>query len=212
MDNTSKAIEVFDEFAVSYQDKFMHLDTFHDSYDIFCNCMGDETASVLDLACGPGNISHYLLSKHPRYRLTGIDLSPNMIRLAALNNPSGKFLVMDCRKFAELEQVFDGIIAGFYLPYLTIEETEQFIETAYRQLGPKGVLYISTMEDKHEKSGFKKGSSGKEIYMQYHEAMHLQQTLERCGFTVTEIQRKPYPEKDGSITTDLVIIACKALK
>ena len=44
-------------------------------------------AEVLDVACGPGHISNYLLENDPTVKLHGIDLSPRMLELASENCP-----------------------------------------------------------------------------------------------------------------------------
>ena len=81
------AIEVFDKCATIYQDKFMDLKLYHDSFNVFCSHIKKANPDILDVACGPGNITHYLLKKRPDFKILGIDLSPNMIALAQKNNP-----------------------------------------------------------------------------------------------------------------------------
>ena len=67
MDKSKQAAELFDHFAKAYQDKYMDLSLYHDSLDLFCRSITKKEADVLDIACGPGNITHYLLKKAPRF-------------------------------------------------------------------------------------------------------------------------------------------------
>jgi predicted TPR repeat methyltransferase len=76
-------------------------------------------------------------------------------------------------------------------------------------LNDGGLLYLSTMEDDYEKSGFRKGSTGDEIYMHYYPKAFLVEALQNAGFKILKAKRQDYPEKDGSQTIDLILIAQK---
>src|ERR1700751_220505 len=102
MDKTNMAIAVFDKYAQQYQDKFMRLDAYHDSFDLFCRSIKKENAAVLELACGPGNITRYLLKQRPDLNILATDLSVNMLALAKKNNPTAAFKLMDCRDIDKL--------------------------------------------------------------------------------------------------------------
>ncbi len=203
------AIEVFDKYALQYQEKFMDLELYNDTFDVFCQYIPTENATVLDVACGPGNITAYLLRKRPDFKILGIDLAQNMLNLAQINNPTAEFQLMDCRDIALIGKKYNAIMCGFCLPYLSREEAAKLIVDAYRLLEHEGVLYLSTMEDDYSKSGLKKSSSGSEIYMHYHPGDELVDALNEIGFKIIDLQRKDFPTNDGSKTTDLVIIAQK---
>ncbi|MEZ2440338.1 trans-aconitate 2-methyltransferase [Chitinophaga sp. RCC_12] len=207
MDKLQQAINVFDKRAVQYQDKFMDVALYHDSFDLFCNNIPKHEAAVLEIACGPGNITRYLLQQRPDIHVLGIDLAPNMLELARSNNPPAEFLLMDARDILQLNKLFDGIMCGFCLPYLSREEAVKMIGDTARLLAPGGVFYISTMEDDYARSGIQRSSAGDELYMYYHQADYLVNALEENGFKIMDLQRKQYPAADGSITTDLIIIA-----
>ncbi|MDR6569092.1 class I SAM-dependent methyltransferase [Chitinophaga ginsengisegetis] len=207
MDKLQMAINVFNKRAVQYQDKFMDVALYHDSFDLFCNSIPKQTAAVLEIACGPGNITRYLLQKRPGFQLLGIDLAPNMLELARSNNPQAEFMLMDGRDILRLNKLFDGIMCGFCLPYLSREEAVKMIGDAARLLLPGGIFYISTMEDDYARSGFQRSGAGDELYMYYHQADYLVNALNANGFKIMDIRRKQYPAADGSTTTDLIIIA-----
>ena len=209
MDKTKIAVSVFDKMARSYQDKFMDVSLYGDSFDLFCKEIKTQNASVLELACGPGNITKYLLDKRPDLKILGTDLAPNMISLAKNNNPSAEFQLLDCRTILSLGKKFDAIMCGFCLPYLSKEETKQLVSDSYKILNSGGVLYISTMEDDYNKSGLRKGSGGDEIFMHYYEEYFLTGALLENNFTIIDVSRKEYPGQDGSKITDLIILAKK---
>jgi len=187
----------------------MDFDLYNDTFDLFCKSIEKENAEILELACGPGNITKYLLQQRSDFRVLGTDLAPKMIELAQQNNPTAEFQIMDCRVFLKLNRTFDGIMCGFGLPYLSKEDAVQLIKDAGNCLNKNGVLYLSTMEDDYNKSGLKKGSTDDEIFMHYHQADYLSHALEQNGFQLITLQRKDFPEQNGTITTDLILIARK---
>lgn len=209
MDNNNLAVHVFNKLAEDYQKKFMDVEAYHNSFDIFCESIKTPNAAILELACGPGNITQYLLNKRPDFIIQGTDLAENMIALAQINNPSVEFKVLDCRAIDCLSQKFDGIMCGFGLPYLSKEEAIKLILDAANILKPDGVLYLSTMEDDYSKSGLKRGSSGDELYIYYHQADYLTEALATNNFKIIDLQRQDYQFPDGSKNIDLLIIAKK---
>ena len=214
MSKTKNTIKIFDQFAKRYQEKFMDMDLYLPSYDMFCSFVEKENAEILELACGPGNITKYLLSKRPDFKILGSDLSSKMIELAKTNNPEAEFQVMDCRDIGQMDEKYDAILCGFGLPYLSKEEALKLIADASTLLNPHGVLYLSTMEDDYSKSGFQGASFGGEdqLFIHYHQADYLTQALEDNGFKVLELQRQDYPEQDGTTTIDLIILAEKVIR
>jgi 2-polyprenyl-3-methyl-5-hydroxy-6-metoxy-1,4-benzoquinol methylase len=209
MNKTQTAVDIFNKWASAYQGKFMDVGLYADTLDLFCSGITRQDADVLELACGPGNITKYLLNKRPNFNILGTDLAPNMIELAKANNPNAKFQWMDCRDIDKLTKKYNGLMCGFCLPYLSKEEAIKLIGDAAKLLYEEGVLYISTMEDDYNKSGLKKGSKGDEIFIHYHQADYLTETLEKTGFRIIELKRQDFPEQDGSKTTDLILIAKK---
>lgn len=209
MNKTKIAVDIFDKYAELYQNKFMDTSLYHDSFDLFCSSIKKQNAEILELACGPGNITHYLLKKRPDFKILGTDLSPNMIELAKINNPSANFQLMDSRAIDQLNNKYDGVMCGFCLPYLEKEEAIQLIADASTILNPNGVMYISTMEDDYSKSGPKAGSQGDIMYMHYHQADYLTEALSKNGFSIIDISRKHTEMTDGTKVTDLLIIAGK---
>lgn len=211
MDKNKLAIALFDKHAKSYQDKYMNVDLYRDSLDLFCETTAIEGASILELACGPGNVTRYLLNKRPDFKILGTDLAPNMLELARKNNPEAEFLLMDCRDIARIEKQYDGIMCGFCLPYLSKDEATALIAAASVLLKNKGVFYISTMEDDYEKSGWQGPSSGgpDQLFLYYHQADYLSEALLDNGFSILDEQRITYPGTGDAITTDLILLAQK---
>jgi ubiquinone/menaquinone biosynthesis C-methylase UbiE len=110
MDKNKIAVALFDKLAHGYQEKYMDVALYHDTLDWFCENLQTPNASILELACGPGNITKYLLEQRPDFKIIGTDLAPKMIELAAINNPNAQFQLMDCRELASHDAKYDGVM------------------------------------------------------------------------------------------------------
>lgn len=201
--------EIFNQYALDYQTKFMDVGLYHSSFDLFCSHTPKAHAQVLEIACGPGNITRYLLEKRPDFKILGIDLAEKMVELAKINNPTAEFVVMDCRDIHLLNQQYDAIMCGFCLPYLSKEDAIKLIKDASDLLSPNGVLYLSTMEDDYNKSSLQTSSSGDQTFMYFHQADYLVQALEENGFKIISLSRQDYPAKEDAKIIDLLILAGK---
>lgn len=207
MDRNQVAVSVFNQRAESYAHKYMDVTMYSKSFEFLCNTIQNSEANILDVACGPGNISKHIINKRPDWKINGIDLAPQMIQLARDNNPTANFIVGDCRDLLSLPQNYDAIISGFFFPYLSKAEVVQFISDSSKKINKGGLLYISTMEDDYENSGHTKGSSGDEIYMHYHEEGYISEALIKNNFKIIYSEKIKSVASDNSDTTDLILIA-----
>jgi cyclopropane fatty-acyl-phospholipid synthase-like methyltransferase len=209
MDNYEQTFQTWDQLACQYQDKFMNLNIYNDTYDLFCREVKIPRACVLEIGCGPGNITKYLLSRRPDFKIEGVDVSPNMIKLARANNPSAEFKIMDCREMDRWTSTVDAIICGFCMPYLSKEDCAKFIKDCAALLPSGGILYFSIIEDAYAKSGYETSSDGNhKMFVYYHEAIYLQEHLKQNDFKLMHTERKLYPKKEKT-ETHLIFIARK---
>jgi len=211
MDKYRETFETWNKLADLYQDKFMDLDLYNETYDFFCDLLGNEKSSILELGCGPGNITRYLLSKKPYLNILATDSSPNMIELAKKNNPSASFSVMDCRSLDQMKSKFNALVCGFCLPYLSPYNCEKLINDSFNILNENGLLYISFVEGDSKKSGFQSGSSGDRIYFYYHSIDAVTGYLDKNNFEVIRTFKLPYSTSNNEIDQHIIIIAKKLL-
>lgn len=207
MDKTKEAIEVFNNAADWYNEKFSALDLYDDTYDILLSLIGKPNAKVLELGCGPGNITRYLLNKRPDLKILATDLAPNMLKVAKQINPSAEFELLDCRDVWKLKSGFDAIVIGFCMPYLGKEECETLIKDCSEKLNENGVLYFSVIEGEHSRSAYEYSSDGKnKCFVNYHEESYLQSALNENKLTISAVFRKSY-SKGSEVQTHLILIA-----
>lgn len=196
MDRLDLTINTFDKYADQYQEKYMKYEPYIETYRYLSSLLKAD-AELLDVACGPGNISKYLLGEKPQLKVHGIDLSPKTVNLARLNNPTGVFEIRDSRDILSLEKTYDAIVAGFCLPYLSKEEVTQFIINVRVILRSGGIFYISTMEGDYKNSGSQSDNNVNRVYIYYFQENFLLEQLKLARFEIISIDRKPFELDDG---------------
>lgn len=203
------AKEVFDENASLYEKKFMDFDLYNDTYDTFCRLLRPD-AHVLEIGCGPGNITRYLLDKRPDLKILATDFSPEMIKLAQKHNPEAEFELLDCREISSLNRKFDAVVIGFCVPYLDYAESTKLLADSADLMTGSGLIYLSSIEDKHDKSQITMSSDGKMGTMVY---KYLQSDFENmfgaADLKTIDVFRKPFPSKTNVPDVHLVLIAGK---
>jgi len=208
MDRYKETFDTWNKIASLYQDKFMELDLYNDTYDFICNSIDKPNAKLLEIGCGPGNITKYLIAKRPDFDLFGIDIAPNMVELARQNNPAAHFAVMDSRQINNLDSKYDGIVCGFCLPYLSQTETNELISNSYSLLSNNGLLYLSFVEGDPDKSDFKAGSGGR-VYFYYHKLDDITLQLNSFKFGEIKIFKVKYKISETEFDTHTILTAKK---
>ena len=97
--------------------------------------------SVLDCGCGTGPVIELLHEKYPDKHYTGLDLTPEMIRVAQAKNLSNtNFVVGDCENIPFPEDTFDAIISSNSFHHYP--NPQDFFNNAYRVLKKNGRLIL----------------------------------------------------------------------
>lgn len=187
----------------------MDYNLYNESYDSFYKLFEIDNASILEIGCGPGNITKYLLSKRPNFEIYGVDIAPNMIVLAKKNNPTARFDIMDSRKITEIHGKFDGIVCGFCMPYLSPSDCEKLINDSYDLLVDNGLFYLSFVEGNPKNSGFQTGSSGDRMLFYYHSPQDVKSKLIEFKFKEIQIFNIDYKKYKSKKETHIVLIGRK---
>ena len=196
----------WDTVAQLYQDTFKDIDLYNASYDLLLSSLSTNDA-VLEIGCGPGNITQYLLKQKPLLRIHGTDISPNMIELARTHNPTATFEVLDGRDIATLDNNYHAIICGFCLPYLALSDIDRLLLDCSQILNTDGLIYLSFIEGTHDQSGYVVGSTGDRMYVYYYTKNEILDLLQKHSYSIQSINRIPYTKRDGEVDNHLVIIA-----
>jgi 2-polyprenyl-3-methyl-5-hydroxy-6-metoxy-1,4-benzoquinol methylase len=209
MDHSQQAVSVFNRLAREYEEMFMDVSLYTEPLNRFCSLVPTPEPQVLELGCGPGNVSAYVLKQRPDFRLYGTDLSENMVAIARKNNPSATFSVMDCREAHRLQQSYKGIIASFVLPYLPYEEAGKLVADCASLLQKGGILYLSTIEGAYSSSGPKQSSRGDWVYQHYYLKEDLLGFCSKQQLNPVEEYRIKSVMGNGQEVVDLVVLAQK---
>lgn len=218
------SVATFNKLAQQYQDKYMDCGLYASSLSAFCQLLADAPLRVLELGCGPGNVSQFLLSQRPQLAIYGIDLAPNMIELARQNNPQARYDVMDCRQLHLLDGhgPFDVVIAAFCAPYLHDDEVEQLLIDSRAKMSHGAKLYFSTMVLNQQlastgqlstsanthvaQSGWQTAQAGDRVYIYYHSLERIKVWCQQAGFVI-DSEELLSDERHLQSSSDVFIVA-----
>ena len=212
MDHRYKeTFKTWDKVASLYEEKFMNLTLYNDSYDFICKALPKKNSRILEVGCGPGNITKYMLTQRPDFDILGTDIAPNMIALAKKNNPTASFKIMDGRETGKLLTKCDAVICGFYLPYLSALDSENLIAAAKNLLNDNGLLYLSFVEGDPEKSDFQISSTGDRVYFYYHRLADVKSQLLNHSFENLKVFKVQYERSKNEVEIHTILVAQKKL-
>lgn len=210
-DQYQQSVERFNEFATEFERGFMELSLYDKAIESFCSTISVTGPKILELGCGPGNVTRRIKSHLPDAQITAIDMAENMISLARKNVPYVDYKVMDVRCIDQLKGPFDAIIAAFVLPFLSYDDCSDLLAKISTLLQPEGKLYLSTMEGTPEQNGFESTSFSGEnkIHFTYYRETFLKTQLAFVNFSVSNFVKQPYIRNNVPLLTDIIIFAQK---
>jgi ubiquinone/menaquinone biosynthesis C-methylase UbiE len=211
-DKYRQSVDRFNEFAAEFEHGFMELSLYDKAIESFCSTISIPEPKILELGCGPGNVTRRIKSHLPDAQITAIDMAENMISLARKNVPDVDFKVMDARCIDLLIGPFDAIIAAFVLPFLSYEDCSDLLAKISTLLIPDGKLYLSTMEGTPKQNGFESTSFSGEnkIHFTYYGEFFLRNQFEKVGISIINLVKQPYIRNYIPLLTDIIIFGQKS--
>ena len=103
----------------------------------------EKQGNILDVGCGLGATTKYLLNFYSPDNVVGINISPQQLEQAKINAPNCQFMLMDAVAMDFEDNSFDNIIcveAAFYF-----DTRKRFLQEAKRVLKPGGNLIMSDL-------------------------------------------------------------------
>ena len=143
----------------------------------------EEGSAVLDVGCGAGvPIARSLVERH---RVTGVDVSPEMVRLARRHVPSGGFRCADVMSTTFEPSSFDAVVAMYSIFHLPREAQPALFRRIHRWLRPGGYL-LCTLSLQSESGYTEDDFFGVTMYWSNFGLGEYLETLADCGFAVLE--------------------------
>ncbi len=150
-----------------------------------------ERGRVADVGCGPGQIARYLRDNGAD--VFGIDLSPEMVRIAAKLNQDIEFCIGDMRHLDLANASLAGIVAFYSLIHFDAPDLERALREFRRAIRDSGVLLIAFHIGDH--TLHVDDMWGQSVSLDFHFLLPdaVVAALESSGFRVTEwTERDPY--------------------
>lgn len=128
-----------------YTDLFGDIAAAHpDDRALVAEWAGALDGPVLDLGCGPGHWSAFLHGLG--VDVSGVDLTPEFIRIARARHPRIDFRIGDARRIDRPDASLAGVLAWFSLIHLRPEEVPLVLGEIRRVLRPGGGLVLGFFE------------------------------------------------------------------
>jgi len=86
--------------------------------DLLARVAATDPADVVDLGCGPGNLTRLLADRWPGARVRGLDSSAEMVEAARRDVPGVSFEVADLRGWCASEERADVVVSNATLQWL----------------------------------------------------------------------------------------------
>ena len=105
--------------------------------------------TILDVACGKGATTRYLLKYYNPRDVTGINISEKQLDRCRVNAPGCNFFLMNATELAFPDESFDNIVcveAAFHF-----NTREKFLHAASHMLKPGGRLVLSDILRRYRK-------------------------------------------------------------
>jgi ubiquinone/menaquinone biosynthesis C-methylase UbiE len=131
----------YDQIAEDYYSN-RDINKFNSELESFSKLL-PKNAHVLDVGCGAGIPTAKFLSEKG-IKVTGIDISETMIKLARQNVPHAEFFKMDANKLQFPENSFDGIISVYTLFHIPRKNHLDIFKQFYEVLKPNGILMMNS--------------------------------------------------------------------
>ncbi len=151
--------------------------------------------SVLDIGCGAGVPIARSLAR--RCRVTGVDLSPEMLRHARRNVPDAHFICDDIMCVDLPPAGFDAVVAFYTVFHLPRELHAELFHRVYRWLRPRG-LFLCTLSAYSEDGYTEDDFFGVTMYWSNHSIRQYREILTGIGFSLLQVSATGHGYQEGT--------------
>ena len=145
--------------------------------------------TILDVGCGPGITSRYLISKG--LDVTGVDFSEEFISIAKKENREAEFRIVDLQRPEQLESlpIVRGVLAKAVFLHLSKSNVLGTMKDLCAHLVSGGYFYVAVKEKKpdgKEEELLKESDYGYEYerYFSFYTLPEVEELFSECGLTI----------------------------
>jgi ubiquinone/menaquinone biosynthesis C-methylase UbiE len=153
--------------------------------------------SVADVGCGTGRLEPYLAARGLTPR--GIDLSPEMVRVARRDHPGFGFEVADLRKLPFGDASLAGAVCWYSLMYLAPHDRPAGFRELARVVKPGGYLVTAFKAgDSHVRRAGRSTGLGVEFDVYWLSPQEMERRVTDAGFATVFTGGRPAQDQEGS--------------
>ncbi len=146
---------------------------------------------VADLGCGPGHVARYLRGQG--VDVTGIDLSPEMVRVARARNPGIEFFTGDMTALDLKDASVAGIVAFYSIVHADAAGLAPIFSEMRRVIRADGLVLVAFHVGDHVVDVDELFGAHVSLTFRFHTPEGVARTLDAAGFRVIEqTEREPY--------------------
>ena len=164
--------------------------------------------AALDIGCGAGVPIAAALAA--RCRVTGVDVSPEMIRRAQRNVPTGDFICADIMSATFPPSSFHAAVAFYSVFHLPRQEHPALFRRIHRWLKPGGYL-LCTLSHDSEEGYTEEGFFDETMYWSNYSLAEYVRILTGAGFRLLETQStgSGYEEANQNVSEDHPLVLAR---
>jgi ubiquinone/menaquinone biosynthesis C-methylase UbiE len=181
MDQNKIAIETYKKIASIYSDQYFNDLSDTPYIDKFLSKL-KSGSNILDVGCGPGQFSKYMISKG--FTVEGIDFTKEMIKIAKEKVPEGKFKYMDMRDLDYKSESFEGMLVAYSLIHIPSKEIYETLKGFKRILKHGGYILIIAQRGKADQIVEETLKDGARMFINFFKPEDLKNHLTMAGFKV----------------------------
>lgn len=202
MDNSQKAVQVYNQIAEDYANVFSEPSEYIDEFLELVPTNG----KILDVGCGNGVDCLYV--KQKGFTVVGVDMSAKMLEIARSKAPGIEYRQEDMRNLQFHENEFDGIIASCSLIHIPKQDIPQTLKQFAGFLKQGGAIYIQlqsgTSEEVFVDEPFK---PDEKLFVNVISLDEIELLLHNTGFEIVHKHEIQSLKKEELDYTHLIVIA-----
>lgn len=169
----------YDELNKTYQDNYSENSNVYKALDLFQKYIAPNS-KIVDFGCGTGiPAGRYLIAKG--YEVTGVDISPEMIKLSKINVPAMHSICSDFSKLPMVDNSFDAGIALFSLLHVAKKDMLAVLKEFHRVIKQGGYLIFCV--NKGDFEGYS-ALLGKKMFFACFQENELKEYLRIAKFSI----------------------------